>query len=102
MLLLELVSKADWEFPFQVQTATSAATAGTTLIEDEKAAVGGVQWAVYRYYGKSVGYGMMAFALVLYSGYQGFSVGSSIWLSKWSTDPKVSNMYSFIRAVWQI
>jgi ATP-binding cassette subfamily C (CFTR/MRP) protein 1 len=53
------------------------------LIEDEKMAIGGVKMAIYYYYIKSVGF-LMAFAtVVLYLGFTGFSVGSSIWLSAW-------------------
>eukprot|EP00095_Tigriopus_kingsejongensis_P007287 maker-scaffold313_size211302-snap-gene-0.9 protein:Tk07287 transcript:maker-scaffold313_size211302-snap-gene-0.9-mRNA-1 annotation:"multidrug resistance-associated protein 1 isoform x4" len=72
---------------------------GTQLIEDEKSAVGGVKWSVYQYYGRSVGNLMLFASLILYGSYQGFSVGSSIWLSRWSIDPlastdtSVRNMY---------
>ena len=56
---------------------------GQNLIEDEKMAIGGVKMAIYYYYIKSVGF-LMAFAtVVLYLGFTGFSVGSSIWLSAW-------------------
>eukprot|EP00094_Tigriopus_californicus_P001437 TCALIF_01392-PA protein Name:"Similar to Abcc1 Multidrug resistance-associated protein 1 (Mus musculus)" AED:0.04 eAED:0.04 QI:0/0.8/0.33/0.83/1/1/6/0/1537 len=63
---------------------------GTHLIEDERAAIGGVKWTVYGYYSRSVGPLMLGISLLLYGGYQGFSVGSSIWLSRWSTDPLAS------------
>ncbi len=85
--------------------------AGQNLIEDEKAEEGGVKWAVYWYYAICIGIVMGAGALWLYIGYQvrnknlnkytfydltrycilqGFSVGSSIWLAAWSTDPLAS------------
>ena len=72
---------------------------GEILIETERAEVGGVKWSVYSYYTKSVGYGASAIAIAFYIIYQGFSVGSNIWLSRWSddplatTDPGVRNMY---------
>ncbi len=64
--------------------------AGKNLIEEEKAAVGGVKWAVYFYYAKSVGLYMTIGSILLYAGFTGFQVGSSIWLSTWSTDPMAS------------
>ena len=64
--------------------------AGQNLIEDEKMEVGGVKWRIYVYYARSVGLLMGLLTLVLYFSYQGFSVASSIWLSKWSIDPQAS------------
>ena len=70
-----------------------------TLIEEEKAAVGGVKLSVYLYYAKSIGLQMSLLAVVMYLGFTAFSVFSSIWLSIWSTDPAASleipvrNMY---------
>ncbi len=64
--------------------------AGKNLIEEEKAAVGGVAWTVYFYYAKSVGFMMTFGSILLYGSYTGFQVGSSIWLSAWSTDPMAS------------
>jgi ATP-binding cassette subfamily C (CFTR/MRP) protein 1 len=72
---------------------------GEILIETERAEVGGVKWSVYIYYTKSVGYAASAIAVAFYMIYQAFSVGSNIWLSRWSddpratTDPGVRNMY---------
>ena len=64
--------------------------AGINLIEQEKVAIGGVKWAVYAYYAKAIGLPMALLSLILYLGFQAFSVGSSIWLSIWSTDPAAS------------
>lgn len=60
---------------------------GQNLIEEEKMEIGGVKWDVYTYYARSIGlfYSIGTFALYLI--YQGFSIGSNIWLSEWSTDP---------------
>ena len=63
---------------------------GTNLIEVEKMEVGGVKWAVYLYYAKSTGWLFASGTFLLYLLFQGFSVGSNIWLSQWSTDPLAS------------
>jgi hypothetical protein len=63
---------------------------GTTLIEEEKAAIGGVKLSVYTYYAKCVGTIMSLTSIAMYIGFAGFSVASSIWLSAWSTDPEAS------------
>ena len=61
--------------------------AGEKLIQDEKAAVGGVRWKVYQDYARAVGYTMTFVSFIFYCGYQGFSVGGNMWLSEWSVDP---------------
>ena len=53
------------------------------MIEEEKMAVGGVKMAIYNYYIKSIGFGMVIATVLLYLSFTGFSVGSSIWLSEW-------------------
>ena len=60
---------------------------GQTLIDAEKAETGGVKAAVYIYYARSVGYIATIVACLFYIGFQGFQVGSNIWLSAWSGDP---------------
>jgi ATP-binding cassette, subfamily C (CFTR/MRP), member 1 len=64
---------------------------GEIIIETERAEVGGVKWSVYSYYAKSVGLVATAVSLAFYVIYQGFSVGSNIWLSAWSDDPRASD-----------
>lgn len=77
----------------------AAKAAGANLIEVEKMEIGGVKWAVYTYYARSIGLLFSAGTFLLYLIYQGFSLGSNIWLSEWSTDPlantdiSVRNMY---------
>ena len=71
---------------------------GATLIEEEKMEIGGVKWEVYSYYARSIGGFFTCGTFLLYLIYQGFSLGSNIWLSEWSTDPRateesVRNMY---------
>lgn len=69
------------------------------LIEQEKSEEGSVKWAVYKHYLKSIGIGLSIATICLNVVFQGFSIGSSIWLSRWSsdlnagTDPAVRDMY---------
>jgi ATP-binding cassette subfamily C (CFTR/MRP) protein 1 len=64
---------------------------GEMIIETERAEEGGVKWSVYSYYAKSVGLSATAFSSTFYLICQGFSVGSNIWLSAWSDDPRASD-----------
>ena len=81
------------------RSGDTVAKLGENIIETERAEVGGVKWSIYRYYARSVGLAATAVALSFYVIYQGFSVGSNIWLSAWSDDPRavtdkgVRNMY---------
>ena len=75
-------------------TATSTKKKGTNLIEDEKAAIGGVKLSVYTYYARCIGFGMTGGSFLMYLFYTVFSVFSSIWLSIWSTDPEASTVVS--------
>ena len=78
---------------------------GANLIEEEKMEIGGVKWEVYSYYAKSIGVLFTSGTFLLYAVYQGFSLGSNIWLSEWSTDPRaatdtsVQNMYLAVYGV---
>ena len=63
---------------------------GQNLIADEKIEIGGVKWEVYVHYARSIGWFFSIGTFVLYFVYQGFSIGSNIWLSAWSTDPLAS------------
>lgn len=79
---------------------------GKKLIEQEKAEVGSVKWDVYKHYLKSIGVGLTLLTIVLNIIYQGFSVGSNAWLTKWSTDkeaaidPDLRNMYLGVYAAF--
>ena len=81
------------------------AAIGANLIEEEKMEIGGVKWEVYSYYGKSIGILFTSGTFLLYLVYQGFSIGSNIWLSEWSVDPRantddsVRNMYLAVYGV---
>ncbi|XP_034128605.1 multidrug resistance-associated protein 1 isoform X17 [Drosophila guanche] len=59
------------------------------LIETEKSQTGGVEFAVYKHYIKSVGIFLSAATLVLNFVFQAFSIGSNLWLAKWSNDKRV-------------
>jgi ATP-binding cassette, subfamily C (CFTR/MRP), member 1 len=56
------------------------------IIEQEKSETGSVKWDVYKHYLKSIGWTLAAATVVLNMIFQGFSIGSNIWLSKWSSD----------------
>lgn len=62
-----------------------------TLIEQEKAETGSVKWPVYKHYLRSIGMVLSIATILLNMLFQGFSIGSNIWLSRWSTDERASN-----------
>lgn len=62
---------------------------GEKLIEAEKAETGSVKWEVYKHYLKSIGLFLTVLTLILNMVFQGFSIGSNMWLSAWSTDPEI-------------
>lgn len=72
------------------------------LIAEEKSETGGVDWSVFKHYIKSIGYSLAITTLVMNIVYQGFSIGSNLWLTKWSndklsaTDHGVRNMYLYV------
>lgn len=59
---------------------------GQQLIETEKAETGNVSWVVYKHYLNSIGFFLMFATLSLNLVYQGFSVGSNVWLGIWADD----------------
>ncbi|KAI8125134.1 Multidrug resistance-associated protein 1 [Lucilia cuprina] len=61
------------------------------LIETEKSRTGGVEFAVYKHYIKSVGIFLSMATLILNFVFQAFQIGSNLWLTKWSNDKLVSN-----------
>ena len=86
-----LCSKSSKEEP-----DTPSVKMGTTLIEEEKAALGGVKLGVYLYYVGCVGVSMTISSVLAYLAYTGFTVFSSIWLSIWSTDPDIDNRDKYL------
>ncbi|GFR29928.1 multidrug resistance-associated protein 1 [Trichonephila clavata] len=60
--------------------------AGTNLTEKESMAVGSVKSSVYFDYIKSYGYWNSFWTVICFILSNGFSVGSSLWLSVWSND----------------
>ncbi|XP_033248598.1 multidrug resistance-associated protein 1 isoform X4 [Drosophila miranda] len=61
------------------------------LIETEKSQTGGVDFAVYKHYIKSVGIFLSVATLVLNFVFQAFQIGSNLWLTKWANDENVGN-----------
>jgi len=50
-----------------------------------------VKWDVYKHYLKSIGIFLSLTTVLLNMVFQGFSIGSNIWLSRWSSDPNAGN-----------
>ncbi|XP_018907576.2 multidrug resistance-associated protein 1 isoform X5 [Bemisia tabaci] len=69
--------------------ANNVAT-GQKLIEVEKAETGSVQWHVYLHYFKAIGWSLSLATIILIIMFQGFSISSNLWLSKWSSDNQTS------------
>lgn len=61
------------------------------LIEQERSEVGSVKWEVYKHYLKSIGITLSVVTIVLNIVFQAFSIGSNLWLSKWSSDKNAGN-----------
>ncbi|XP_011264384.1 multidrug resistance-associated protein 1 isoform X2 [Camponotus floridanus] len=59
---------------------------GEKLIEVEKAETGSVKWKVYSHYLQSIGWFLSISTIVMNAIFQAFSIGSNIWLSRWSND----------------
>ncbi|KAK0171316.1 hypothetical protein PV328_009061 [Microctonus aethiopoides] len=59
---------------------------GEKIIEVEKAETGSVKLKVYAHYFKSVGWFLSISTIVMNAIFQSFSIGSNIWISKWSDD----------------
>lgn len=60
------------------------------LIETEKAETGSVSWDVYKHYIKSIGIGISLATILLNMVFQGFSIGSNVWLGVWADDAKLT------------
>ncbi len=58
---------------------------------EESTEEGSVKWSVYKHYLKSFGITFSILTVVLIIVFQAFSVGSNIWISKWSSDTSVGN-----------
>lgn len=58
---------------------------------EESTEEGSVKWSVYKHYLKSFGIGFSILTIVLIIVFQGFSVGSNMWISRWSSDKTVGN-----------
>lgn len=74
-------------------TPTRTPASRERLIEVEKAETGSVKKDVYFHYFRAIGVPMGLFTLLLNVIYQGFQVGSSVWLTKWSNEPTVNGTF---------
>jgi ATP-binding cassette subfamily C (CFTR/MRP) protein 1 len=61
------------------------------LIEVEKSETGSVKWDVYKHYLKSIGWTLAGATVFLNLIFQGFAIGSNVWLSVWSSDNTTTN-----------
>lgn len=59
---------------------------GDKLIEVERAETGRVKWRVYTHYLRNIGVFLSAATVFFNVVFQGFSIGSNVWLSEWSND----------------
>lgn len=84
----ELRQRRSSESPLKgdAKKQNGAAGAQQKLIETEKSETGSVKWDVYKHYLKSIGWTLAFATIFLNMVFQCFSIGSNIWLSKWSSD----------------
>jgi ATP-binding cassette, subfamily C (CFTR/MRP), member 1 len=84
----ELRQRRSSESPLKgdAKKQNGAAPAQQKLIETEKSETGSVKWDVYKHYLKSIGWTLAFATIFLNMIFQCFSIGSNIWLSKWSSD----------------
>ncbi|XP_065206730.1 multidrug resistance-associated protein 1-like isoform X3 [Planococcus citri] len=68
------------------RTSAKENAVGQKLIEVERAETGNVKWKVYAYYLGSVGVFLTVSTIFMNFLFQGFSIASNMWLSKWSSD----------------
>lgn len=65
---------------------------GEKLIEVEKTETGSVKWKVYSHYLRSIGWFLSISTIVMNAVFQSFSIGSNVWLAKWSGDNEIANL----------
>lgn len=82
----ELRQRRSSESPQKGDTKKQNGAAQQKLIETEKSETGSVKWDVYKHYLKSIGWTLAFATIFLNMIFQGFAIGSNIWLSKWSSD----------------
>ncbi|XP_063974576.1 multidrug resistance-associated protein 1 isoform X5 [Diachasmimorpha longicaudata] len=62
---------------------------GEKIIETEKTETGSVKLRVYAHYLKSIGWFLSISTIIMNAVFQSFSIGSNIWISKWSDDDSI-------------
>nr|CAD7573697.1 unnamed protein product [Timema californicum] len=71
--------------------SSKAPIVGQKLIEVEKAEIGSVKWPVFSHYLRAIGVFLTASTLIFNAVFQGFSIGSNMWLSVWSNNAYGTN-----------
>nr|CAD7427425.1 unnamed protein product [Timema monikensis] len=71
--------------------SSKAPVVGQKLIEVEKAETGSVKWPVFSHYLRAIGVFLTASTLIFNAVFQGFSIGSNMWLSVWSNNAYGTN-----------
>lgn len=79
------------ESPLKVTPPPPPAQTNQKLIDTEKSETGSVKWDVYKHYLRSIGWTLSIATIILNMVFQSFSIGSNIWLSKWSSDTNAGN-----------
>ncbi|XP_066905610.1 multidrug resistance-associated protein 1 [Halyomorpha halys] len=64
---------------------------GKKIIKEEKVEVGGVSMKVYGHYFQAIGLSLFSATIILTAIQQGFSIGSNVWLSAWSSANDISS-----------
>nr|CAD7444835.1 unnamed protein product [Timema bartmani] len=75
--------------------SSKAPVVGQKLIEAEKAETGSVKWPVFSHYLRAIGVFLTASTLIFNAVFQGFSIGSNMWLSVWSNNAYGTNNAAF-------
>jgi ATP-binding cassette, subfamily C (CFTR/MRP), member 1 len=92
----------------QTEKAAQNGAQNQKLIETEKSETGSVKWDVYKHYLKSIGWTLSIATVILNMVFQSFSIGSNVWLSKWSNDNETAtdtgkrNMYLGVYAAFGV
>lgn len=79
------------ESPQKDEKSAQNGAANQKLIETEKSETGSVKWDVYKHYLKSIGWTLSIATVILNIVFQTFSIGSNVWLSRWSSDENAAN-----------
>ncbi|XP_060530036.1 multidrug resistance-associated protein 1-like isoform X5 [Cylas formicarius] len=79
-------SKSHRQMSISGEATKKGPAVGEKLIETEKSETGSVSWAVYQHYIRSIGVFITLMTVFLNMCFQGFSIGSNVWLGIWADD----------------